>query len=78
MRFCARMQGYSADLLRFVEETASPSCSSQVRKAGAHVHSLPFLLHKGVEPAMSLPSQCLPRAGAPATDFTPCASAWFV
>ena len=73
------MRGYSADLLRLVEETASPSCSSQVRrKAGARPFPA-FLPRKGpIEPAVSLPSQCLPRAGAPATDLTPYASTWFI
>ena len=38
-----------------------------------HVHTLPFLLHDGpAKPAVSLLSQCLPPAGVPAADLTPC------
>ena len=57
-----------------VEEIASPSCSAEKLM---HVHTLPCLLHSGlVKPAVSLPSQFLPRAGVPAADLTPCVNTW--
>ena len=69
MRFCAETAGDPADLLRFEDEIASHSCSSQVRRKGnARPHNGP------AKPAVSLLSQCLPPAGVPAADLTPCVS----